>query len=716
MSVTMGWTEPPPTTRRESSALVGNVFPMRAPIAERHMSLAIPDYQYRTEAASKRFTRRQSLRAGRMNGQEPPTDSKDAHESALAEALAALEGSSIVPTSARDKSPRLSAAVPPEITPQNMKRMSLKAVQPPSCPQISDTNRPGLSKGQPSSQQAETHAELHSPTQCRTLFDDRKDDSEDRAENDVEIPPLQTTDVTSRRTRRMSTKRISLYLKEKFSETKGTPTNISESSPSQWLDGAVLDGGLDPLEAEHRPRQEKSLSASFELLDNISRTKNRKSLKRYSQFMDDDILEMEEMPMINFQDNPSQVDPAALEDALAALEGTHGPRQESHGSELTQTTPRRMKRMSAKRVSLFLDDNIPEAVESESLNTDDTPAVPDNPRPRKASVEYALAALEAPTPNRANIGKPRRPNAAARSRKTMSMYTETGPRSMSPRATNPAPEPRSFFEIDSPETQYESTSRKLKRMSWNVMGRALPQLRQTDDASHVSSKQNHLLHAERPEQTSRKSDRASWLTTARAIPEPLASLNHEPSVTASAFDQSSLDAQALRHFEPVPRKTNRSSWYSMDPTVAEIQCSPRREYGAPAPWLEPVVQPTHELSPASGGLLRRKAKRASWYPMAREVEPGLPDSFHEISPTMASVPEGSVEDAKLRKKINRMSRFVFPQGPKKTVPPFEIFPQLNGPLNSHPASSIPSRPETPIRPQPKSRMRKLGVQIGRLFR
>lgn len=708
MSVTMGWTEPPPTMRRESSAVVGGglaMSPIRAPTADRHMSLAIPDKQYRTEAASKRFTRKMSLRPGWMDTQSPPIETEDDHDAVLAAALAALEGLPPANASpAKIQGPSISG--PSEATLRNMKRMSM-AKRTSFYAQDPDTNRVHVANVRTYYQEGPSQSGVSSFQQGNGLLGARMDYHEESLSPAVEIHLPDMTDATTRRMKRMSTKRISIFLEKDIPEIVEMPMINFQDAPIP-ADQTALENALAASEgAAPTSREEQPITSGITEL--TPRMMKRMSNKRISQFMDNDIPEVGEMPIINFQNLPSQTDPAALDDALATLEGAHSPVQESHVAEIMEATPRRMKRMSAKRVSLYLEDDIPEATETEPISLD----IPADSRRRKASVEYALAALEAPTPPQANMGRPRRPEAAVRSRKTMSMYVDTDTSFTTSRAATNFPEPRSFFDTDPPETEYESTSRKLKRMSWNVIGRALPHPRLMEDVPFVSNIQEHSSASQFADSYApKKAKRMSWLPTVRPTPEPPASTSYGMATTF-AWDQPASIATTQRRVEPVPRKTNRSSWYSMDPTVAEIQCSPRREYGPPAPWLEPVVQPTRPVEPSTA--ISRNSKRTSWYPVAREVQPELPSPLHEVAPDVTGVPEESVEDMTARKKMNRMSKFVFSQGPRKKYAQ-EVFPQLGGPLNSHPASCNPSRPETPVRTPHLSRMKKLGAQLGRLFR
>ncbi|KAJ4415932.1 hypothetical protein N0V82_007053 [Gnomoniopsis sp. IMI 355080] len=697
MSVTMGWTEPPPMVRQESSAFGDGgypISPIQAPVADRSVSLALPDHQYRTEEASKRGSKRMSLRPGWEESCSPSIykSHNDTHDEVLEAALAALEG--FRPSTFTSST----VAGPSETTLRNIGKMAMTK-RTSYYTQDSETNRLHI---------ANVRSYYHDNTfksgsgLLGTPFNHYEERSLPSAE-------LHLPGMTSRKMKRLSNHRLFQFFQKDITESDDTTIHKLESTPNRKYP-VGLKNAPGPLERTST-LLESGVQSAPGSTEPTTRMMKRNSGKRTSRFIEDDIQETGEMPMINFQNLPSQPDPAALKEALAALEGTQSPAQKNIVSERPEITLRRMKRMSAKRVSLFLEDDIPEVGEPESSTVNDAPDVPVKSHHRKVSVECALAALEAPNPTRANMGRPRRLDASARSRKTMSMYSETGPGLTTSHASNNSSEPRSFFDAEPPETEFESKSRKLKKLSWNVIGRALPQPRETD-APLLSNIPEHPSASHSAKSTARRSNTMTWLGTVQATPEPPV----RPSfgtASNSSWDQPTLNVRTECRVEPVSRKNNRSSWYSMDPAVAEIQCSPRKEYGPPPPWLEPDVQATRSLEP--GNRTSRKLRRTSWFPAAREVLPDPPSPLREASLAVPGVSEESDEDVNLRKKMNGMSKFVFIQGPKKKYTQ-EVFPQLGGPLNSHPLSCNPSRPETPVRMPHMSRMKKLGLQLGRIFR
>lgn len=704
----MGWSEPPPLRQTDLSSFGGSGPPIRAPTAERHRSLVIPDHQYRTEAASKKFHRKLSLRGPLMDSQSPPSGAQDTHSTALAAALAALEGSPPTPSTPTSplKFPDLDGLKSTDTSRQKQDKMLTEAKRSSRYPTVTEINQLDSDSTQTCFPKNSSHLDSSSLMNENGRFISQKERRQESPGSSVDIQLPDTRDVSPRRMGRKGIERPSLFPGEDVPRFGDISTIKSSKTPNQINSGALN----DPIAAlPGTPIEEQILLG---ITDVTPRKMKRTSAKRISYSKENDIPEIGEVPMINFQNNPSQADPVALDETLAALEGTYSPRQENHGSVASEITPRRIKRTSIKRVSMFLEDDIPEVGEPDSIIPNDAPAVPDRSPARKTSAEYTMDALDVPALNEANVGKPRRRDAAARSRKTMSMNIETGTGFKTSHAANQFPEPRSFFDTDAPEMVDESKSRKLKRMSWNVMGRVMPQLQQTDNSSYPYSDQESSSASRHVEPTPRKPVRASWLPMRRGTPEASSNPNHKMA-TSLACDQPTRDVQAPTRVEPVRRTNNRSSWYSMDPTVAEIQCSPRKEYGPPPPWLEPVAQSTRPGDTGSGTA--RKSKRASWYSVARIIPPEAPRSRNKLSPAVPDVPEESAEEAKLRKKNNRMSRSLLSQEPKKRFLA-EGFPQLNGPLNSHPTSCTSSRPQTPRETPHVSRMKRLGVQIGRFFR
>ncbi|KAJ4388041.1 hypothetical protein N0V93_008646 [Gnomoniopsis smithogilvyi] len=695
MSVTMGWTEPPPLIRKEPSAIVGDgsaSSPIRAPVADRRLSLAAPDHQYRTEATGNKLARKMSLRPGWMEPHGPSngTNHDETHDEMLKTALEGLKGFS--PTISTDPAvfQESTVAGPSKTTLRNIKKMSMA--------------------------KRTSYYAYNSEMDGFHVADERIHEQGDALKNGTGLP---STQVNQHEERLLPI--VDTHLTEKRDVIPRQTNSISVRGSSQYperrnhhsgqLNPTAVSKALAAVEWSSTPFQNHSVPVCTE---GITRISKGRSGKRISQFKEDDIPEIGEMCMINFHNVPSQPDPAALDDALAALEGTRSPPQELRCSERSEITPRRGKRISAKRVSLYLEEDIPEVGEPQA-NTpdDDDPVVPVRSHRPKGSVEYALAALQAPTPTQANMGRPRRPNAAARSRKTMSMYIEPSPGVATSQASNDDFEaPRSFFDADVPNSDYESVSRKLKRLSWNVIGRALPEPRQTDGSVHPANAQEPSSTSEWKEPSAMQAKRMSLLSTVQATPEPPTTPHHGKSSTLP-WDRPTPSMGDERRAEPVPRKKDRSSWYSMDPTVAEIQCSPRKEYGLPAPWLEPAVQPTRLFEP--GNDTSRKSKRTSWYPATKEVRTNPPSPLREVSMDLPGILKESAEDVKPRKRRNRMSKFVFEQEPRQKYTQ-EVFPRLDGPLNSHPASFSVSRAETPVEKTHTSRMKIFGVQLRRLFR
>lgn len=716
--MTMGWTEPPPLTHSASSSFSDGgspTSPIRAPTADRRLSQVIPDFPYRTEAASKRFSRKFSFRPGWMEPNSPTFDSHDNHEEILSATLATLEGfhptahTATATATATTPGQRSSIAGPSEATLNNIRRMS--TVRRVSCyapdPTVNQLVNPRTYNPQNPSHLGQP---FHSQ-QPHGIFNTNVDYNKERPLPTMEIHLSGETDHIPPRMSRGSHRKKSSFTGN-IPEMEEGPISEPRYRQSQ-VDPKALSHALAIVESTATPCDEQLLPKSGEVTRRLSQ---RKPSRRASQFLEANIPEVRERPMINFQNGPSQPDPKALKDALAALEGSQ---PESHVTEKLEITPRRLKTTSAKRGSAFLPDDIPEIGETATpIVPEEAPAVPPKSRHRrKPSVEYALAALEAPTPIQANTGRPRRPDPATRSRKTKSMFVELGER-----GTTQPPEAHSGMDAEPSETKFESTSRKLKRMSWDVMGRALPQPKSFNDFSGFSTiRENSTASNADGGSAEKATKRLSWLPTVRATSmRPISSA----SGTATNFSwdqQPSASAPHERRIESVPRKHNRNFWYSMDPAVAEIQCGPRKEYGLPAPWLEePAAQSVDPGAVKSTTKLSKRASRHSG--PAGDMEKPSP-ALRETSPSTRNVEEKkeeeTVDDVKLRKKTNRMSRLVFSQGPKKKYTQ-EVFPQLNGPLNSHPAASLedPSRPESPVRTTQKSqsRMKKFGLQLGRLFR
>lgn len=720
--MTMGWTEPPALTHSASSSFSDGgspTSPMRAPTADRRLSQAIPDFPYRTEAASKRFSRKFSLRPGWLEPHSPTFDTHDTHDEVMSATLATLEGFHPTAPTATATTPgqRSSIAGPSEATLNNIRRMS--TVRRVSCyapdPTINRLVNPTTYNTQNSL--APHFSQPFHSQHPHGIFNTNVDYNKERPLPTVEIHLSGETDHIPPRMSRGSHRKMSSFTGN-IPEIEEGPMNDSHYRPSQ-VDPKALSHALAVVHGTATPCDEQLLPESGEV---TRRPLQRKPSRRTSQFLEANIPEIRETPVINFQNVPSKPDPKAVNDALAALEGAHSTPPESHVSEKLEVTPRRLKRTPAKRVSVFQEDNIPEVGEATApVVPEEAPAVPPKSRHRrKPSVEYALAALEAPTPIQANMGRPRHPDSATRSRKTKSMFVELGER-----GATQSPETHSGLDANLAETKFESTSRKLKRLSWDVMGRALPQPRSFNDFSGFSTIRENSTASNTDGGSAEKSTKKlSWLPTVRATPMPPVSSASGTATNFSWDQQPSANVPHERRIEPVPRKHNRTSWYSMDPAVAEIQCSPRKEYGLPAPWLEePTVQPTQSVDPSVGKSATKSSKRASRQPVpAGDMEKPSPASpLREISPgTRRDVEkeEETVDDAKLRKKTNRMSRLVFSQGPKKKYTQ-EAFPQLSGPLNSHPAaraSSDHARSETPVKAPQKSRLKKLGMQIGRIFR
>lgn len=726
--MTMGWTEPPPLTHSASSSFSDGgspTSPMRAPTADRRLSQAIPDFPYRTEAASKRFSRKFSFRPGWMEPQSPTFDVHDTHDDIVTTTFARFEGfhptASTATATATSPGQRSSIAGPSEATLENIRRMS--TVRRVSCyspdPTVNQLVSPRTLHPPNSSHLGHT---FHSQNP-HGLFNTNVDYNKERPLPTVEIHLSGDTDHITPRMSRISHRKMSSFTGN-IPEIEEGPLNDSRYRPSQ-VDPKALSHALAVVEGTAKPCEEKSLPGSGEV---ILKPPQQKSSRRRSQFMEAKIPEIQATPMINFHSGSSQPDSKALNDALAALEGGLSTQTDSHVLEendhKVEVTPRKMKRMSTvKRVSVFLENDIPEVGETAApvVIPEETPVVPPKSRHRrKPSVEYALAALEAPTPTQANMGRPRRPDPAIRSRKTKSMFVELGDRGV----THQSPETRSGLDA-APfeyETKFESTSRKLKRLSWDVMGRALPQPRPFNDFSSFATLRESSIASNADDGSAEKPKRSSWLPTARDTTQvpPFSAASGTATSNFPWDQQPRATAQHERRIEPVPRKHNKNYWYSMDPAVAEIQCGPRKEYGLPAPWLE---------DPTGKSTTSKSSKRASRNPLhiVVDMEKPTPASPHrEISPATRMDTEEkekeSVDDAKLRKKTNRMSRLV-----SRTKYTQEVFPQLSGPLNSHPAARASfdndekagARAEIPAaaKAQPqKSRLRRFGLQFGRLFR
>lgn len=727
--MTMGWTEPPPLTHSSHSSFSDGgspTSPFRAPTADRRLSQAFPESVYRTEAASKRFSRKFSFRPGWMDPQSSPTNSDFSHDEVMTATLATLEGKDLTAFPPTAIGQRSSIAGPSEATLDNIRRMS--TVRRVSCyapdPTVNKLVDP------------KNHSPLAPlfPQHAHGIFNTNVDYNKERPLPTVEIHVPGETDALPPRMSRMSHRKQSAFT-DNIPEMEEGPLNESRYRQSQ-VDPKALSHAVAAVEGTAAPREDLLLS---ERGQGTAKTSRRKSTRRASQFLEvkTNIPDIREAPTIDVHNALNQPDPKALNDALAALEGAQN--AQTQVSEKSETTPRRPKRASAKRVSIFVEDKIPEAGEAvPPVLLEKPPTVPAKSRHRrKPSVEYALAALEAPTPIQANMGRPRRPDPATRSRKTKSMILELGPRneSKSPKTSQPVPDG------DIAETKFESTSRKLKRLSWDVMGRALPQPRSFNDFSNYSTiRENSTASIDDSGATNKKS---KVLPTTQTTP-PAPPMNPTPGMATSFSRDQQPHANILRErrIEPVPRRSNRTSWYSMDPAVAEIQCSPRKEYGAPPPWLEePAVQPSlpaQAVQPGNPGE-STKFKRASWLPSpaaaagpARDIEPSPASSpLHELEvapDTTGNVggdeeEEQKIEDVKSRKKMNRMSRLVFSQGPKKRYTQ-EVFPQLSGPLNSHPHLAASSdvqeqsgnRSADIVKTPPKSRLKRFGLQLGRLFR
>lgn len=719
MSMTMGWTEPPPLTHSASSSFSEGgspTSPMRAPTADRRLSQAIPDFPYRTEAASKRFSRKFSFRSGWSEPQSPTFGIHDTHDQAMSATLATLEG--FHPTSptatATTSSQRSSVSGPSEATLNNIRRMS--TVRRVSC-YAPDTTINRLVNPKTYNPQETSHmGQLFHSQHPHGIFNTNVDYNKERPLPTVEIHLSGETGHQSPTMSRGHHRKKSSFTGN-IPEIDEGPMNDSHHRPSQ-VDPKALSHALAVVEGTATPCEEQLLPGSGEV---TGRPSQRKPSRRASQFLEIKIPEIRGSPMTILQNVSSQPDPKALNDALAALEGAHSTPPESHVLKKLEVTSQRLKRTSAKRVLVFPEDNIPEVGEAAApVVPKEAPAVPLKSRHRrKPSVEYALAALEAPTPIHANMGRPRRPDTETRSRKTKSMFVELGERGVTQ-----SPETHSGLDAEPSETNFESTSRKLKRLSWDVMGRPLPQPRSFNGFSGFPTIRENSTASNADDTSAEKATKGSfWVPTVSAAPLPPISSAASGTATNFAWDQQpSATAPHERRIGLVPRKNNRNSWYSMDPAVAEIQCSPRKEYGLPAPWLEePAGQPTQSVDLDAGKSTTKSSKRASRHPVPAGdmVETSTPASPPGTRRNVEEKEEETVDDAKLRKKTNRMSKLVFPQGPQKRYTQ-EIFLQLGGPLNSHPAASLEdrSRPESPVRTTQKSssRLKKFGSQLGRLFR
>lgn len=713
MSLTMGWTESPPLNRSENSAI--NDFssptsPIRAPVADRRLSLAIPDQKVTAEATSKRIARRMSLRPGWVESQSLPTDTynNDAHDPSLQAALTALEG--FRPTRLTDLPDIQDSTVngPSETTIRNIRKMSM-AKRSSYYAQDHQTNRLHAADVRPYRPGITTHLDSGSSQQGNEHLDTQLSHHKEDTTPAVEVDLSERTGAVPQRMKRLPTTKTSQYQEKEIPQSRVIPLINFEKTPSQ-VSPEAISNALAALEGSTMPYREHSLVGGTDV---ITRMMKRKPRKRISHFIENDIPEMGAVTNFNSQDFPSQPDPAALKDALAALEGRTSPRQEFQVKGKSEFAPRILKRQSSKRVSMFLKEENLQAAEPEVKGSHcSSSAISVKSHRRKASVEYALAALQAPSKPQANIGQPRGSNADGRPRRTMSMYIKMGPSFVISQATEFDLEPRSGFDTDLPETEFESTLRKLKRLSWNVIGRALPRPQQTEDTPYPSRKSSVLSASHLVESTAGGAKRMSWMPAVETTPEPTVSPIYG-TATNDPRDQPTPPTGAARGVEPLSRKTNRSWCPSEDPTVAEIQCGPRKEYGIPAPWLSPVVHPTRSIELKNGTL--HNIKRISWRPAAKEMQPGPPSPLREVSLAMPVVLEESADDKKPRKKMNRISKFVFTREPKNKYTQ-EVFPQLGGLLESHPTLRVPPRAQTPADKPQMSRMKRFTVQFGRLFR
>lgn len=712
----MGWMEPPPLIRRGSSAVVGggSPYPCRAHVAERHTSMAVPPVEYRTEAASRRFTRKLSLRPGWMDSQKPPMEKQENPEEAYAAALASLEGSPTTPTNPMQLP--FQPSKPAELEARKAKRMTSREKR----VSMYEAVPPKVQRVDPPEVQInvlEYNSEDSSPLYREVSSDwvtisDRHPSVDRTSSDDAHVEDTATT----------------------------TPLQDEHAdAPHVFVDNRMP--WPSPLsETPTAPITTPAVGSTPELSEFASRRLQRQSAKRVSAFIEEDIPENDEMPMINFQNMPSQVDPLALSDTLAALEGSSLPTPQGSGSiflplQHHEASPaslpheiadRRTKRTSVKRMSLFLEADIPEASEpAEGPSGSDIPPVSSG---RKSSVVYALAALEQPTPTLSQVREQRQTvqfqHKAARARKTMSMYTaDTSGPGVGAAAKYIPEQQRSYFEPDDadddddelqPAEANSRTRKLLKRMSWNVLGRAVPQLRQPDGTLNILDEEPAAFSARIQPPSARKSTRASWYPT---------SSHAEPSADPITAEWGRLQ----------PQIASNKPWYSMDPSVAEIQCSPRREFGPPPPWLEaPVTGPAVAVQPrgAMVGPISPVAETHPSFeaPMSEGVRSPVETPVSEVVvPRATAAKRASMwlrprtrgregEETGESSKMAR-ARFVGPSAGVKHAG--EPGPWIGGgPVGgwNDPVENVVSRPATPVKTAAVGRMKKFGAQLKRIFR